>query len=174
MRHREQWPSDDRGQATEHAQPDPAERRAPSGVGDAKDTPGNGEADSHVTVVRRNRARRAEVVGAHERPLPKAVSANGVDHVALALRQLQVEMDPDGRCFVHEEPECLVQRRRLRPDVLEPVRHEERAVGACDDIELDEVDAGLDRGAERLQSVLRGEGPRSTVADAQRASVSTP
>ena len=80
-------------------------------------------------------------------------------------------MKADPRRFVDEESQRLVQGRRVRADVARPVRDDETAVGDLDHVELDEVDARLDRGAEGTQRVLGRERRSTPVADAKWTSV---
>jgi hypothetical protein len=90
------------------------------------------------------------------------------DDVVLASGQLEIEMDAELGLLLDEEAKRVVEGRGVRPDVSEPVRDEERAVAACDHVELHEVDTYGDRRAERRQRVLASEGGRAAVPDAKR------
>ena len=106
-----------------------------------------------------------------------------------ARPQLEVDVQPDVRSLVDEERERLVERRQLRSDLAQllererahpasrgavahlveviGVREHERPARQVENVELDQVDAHLDRRAERAQRVLGSEGRRAAVTDAQ-------
>ena len=101
--------------------------------------------------------------------------------------QLEVDVDTDVRRLVDEERERLVEGGKLRrestqllerevphaacrravADLVEVirVRDHERASRQVEHVELDQVDAVLDGGAERPQRVLRRERCRASMAD---------
>ncbi len=100
-------------------------------------------------------------------------------------------MQPDSRGLVDEEGQGLVEGGQLRCDLAQRVEGEsadpaarrsmahlvevirvgdhERAQREIEHVELDQVDADLDRRPERAQRVLGGQGSRTTMADAQHA-----
>ena len=108
-------------------------------------------------------------------------------------RELQVDVQADARRLVREERERLVERRQLGRDLAEllegarpdgaggdavahlveviGVRDDERPARQVEDVELDEVDAELDGGAERAQRVLGLDERRAAMADPEDASV---
>ena len=170
-RHRKKGPDERRGHTPQRPEREASERRTAALIGDAEDPPRNGEPDSHSAVDRRDCTSRSEVVGADEAPAGEIEPADGSDDILLSSCQLQVEMKADPRRFVDEESQRLVQGRRVRADVAGPVRDDETAVGDLDHVELDEVDARLDRGAEGTQRVLGRERRSTPVADAKWTSV---
>ena len=79
-------------------------------------------------------------------------------------------MDADLGRLVHEEASDVVERRRLRRDLLTSAPR--RARLRLDHVELDEVDARLERSTERRERVLGGERRGAPVSDPQRAALS--
>jgi hypothetical protein len=99
------------------------------------------------------------------------------------------------RRLLDEERERLVERRQVGRDLSERLQREatdaarrgavadlvevvrvgedERAAPEVEDVELDHVDAGLDRGAKRRQGVLRRERGRASMADPKHAAERT-
>jgi len=99
------------------------------------------------------------------------------DELLLPTRQLyvQIDFDPIER-RLEERVERLGQRQRVAPCGVVPVvgDDERRALGGGDawvavqrpqDVELDRVDAGLDRGDEALRRVAGGDQVGALVAD---------
>ena len=116
-----------------------------------------------------NGTRRAHVHRAHEAPLDEGEAAKRIDDLALASELLEVEVNADFGRLLDEEGQDLVERRRLGLDLARRVRADERAVAAGDHVELDEVDADLERGAQRRERVRRSQRGGAPVPDPQRA-----
>ena len=122
---------------------------------------------------------------------PEAVDGGG--ELVETRRQLQVDVEPDARCLVDEERECLLERRQLGCHLAElgeralahravggPVAHlvepvgvgqDERSAWKVEDVELDEVDAVCDRLAEGAERVLRSEVRGSAMTDPEHRAV---
>ena len=91
------------------------------------------------------------------------------DDVAFSSELLEIEVYADLRSLVDEEPEDVVECRRVRRDLADRVRDEQLASGFRNHVELDEVDADLERGAQRRERVRRSERGSASVTDPQRA-----
>jgi hypothetical protein len=115
------------------------------------------------------------------------------DDVGLPPAKLQIEMCAELPCLVREEHECLVERREVRAELSEALERpvadgslvgtvahlveivrvgdDELASLELEDVELDEIDPGGERGPKRDQGVLGRESRRSAMPDPERASV---
>ena len=72
-----------------------------------------------------------------------------------------------------EEREDVLQRHRLLSQLFARVPEDERLVGSPEDVELDQLDAQLQRRLDGLDGVRRSEGGRAPMADPERRPVAT-
>ena len=118
--------------------------------------------------MRRDRAQARQVERADDRPLGDAVPLDRGGDLVQPRRQLQVDVQRD--VAVAKELEGLVQRRAVVGQLVERVAEHERPVREREHVELDRVDAVVERGLERGQRVLGRERGRAAVPDTdQRA-----
>src|SRR6266516_1681135 len=146
---------------------------------------GIGERARQRRLHRGERPQARDRVRAREGALEEAVPPNRVDELPLVPERLHVELEAD--VAPGDEFERLLERRQLGRDLPQlgqralahaagrravadlhevvRVREDERPIGEIEDVDLDEVDAVVDRGLERAERVLGRERGRAPVAD---------
>jgi hypothetical protein len=153
----------ERGQRRQHVHP-----RLRVVAPDARHRP----AEPQGGLERADRHEAAHVLRGDKRALDQAVRAQRVHHLRLVARELEVEVELDAAERLRGEVgEALLERRGVGGQVLVVVgEHERRLVvgrpADGQDVELDHVDAGGERGVERLAGVAGGDQVGALVADA--------
>ena len=140
----------------------------PREPGDAVAVPRVADRDRQVRRESADTPRRDGERRRDEGALDEPVSADRLDRLGLVAGRLEVDVGADPRGG--EQREDVVERRSVGAYPLGVVRDAQ----AGRDVELDDIDAGRDRGLERLDRVLGCNRTRSAVADHERTSRRAP